>query len=447
MRNHRNGRCRLPAAARAQDGFMLVELLMASLLVALVSVGLYTAAVGSSRGSANDRHRSIAAALAQQDQERMRAFKATDLSNYRASRPVPVAGTTYTVDSRGQWVSDSSGLISCSSGSSQANYLHITSSVTWPGMGSLQPIVIRSLVAPPSGSLAANKGTLAVKITDQAGNPTPGMPLNLGSPANLSDTTDSSGCAVFGGVTAGNYQLTFSQSGYVDVGGDNTVDQTVSVTASTTTTTTIEYAQAGAINVSFDTKVGGNPVQASQAQTLTVSHSNMPAPGRTTFDPAGVAHNTISATSLFPFTSGYNVYAGSCPNNDPSVYDPNYFTNNPGSVIVAPGSTNAVTVRTPGIRLRTRRGGTNTSNMYTLVKLTSAGCTETFPAQASNASFELPAPGFPFGTYQVCVDSRNQTSTVRRATTTGIQNFDKNGTNQITIDVPTSGFSSLGQCT
>jgi hypothetical protein len=313
-------------------------------------------------------------------------------------------------------------------------------------MGSLKPVVIRSLVAPPNGSLAANKGSLAVKITDQAGNPTAGLPLNLGSPANISDTTDSSGCAVFGGITAGNYQLTFSQAGFVDVGGDNAVDRTVSVTASTTTTETIEYAQAGVIDVSFDTKVGGNPVEASQAQTLTVSHSNMPAPGRKTFDPAGGAQSTISATSLFPFTSGYNVYAGSCPNNDPSVYDSNYFTTNPGSVVVAPGSTNAVTVRTPGIRIRTRRGGSNTPNMYTLVKLTSSGCSETFPAQNSDASFGLPAPGFPFGTYQVCVDSRNQTSTERRATVTGIQNFDKNGTNQITIDVPTSGFSSLGRC-
>ena len=426
---------------------MLVELLMASLLVALISIGLYTAAVGASRGSANDRHRSVAATLAQQDQERMRAFKATDLSNYRASRPVTVAGTTYTVDSRGRWVSDSSGLLSCSSGSSSANYLHITSSVSWPSMGSLKPIVLRSLVAPPNGSLAANKGSLAVKITDNATNPISGQSLTLGAPANISDTTDSSGCAVFGGVTEGNYTLSFSQAGYVDVGGNNAVSKTVSVTAGTTTTENIEYAQAGAIDVSFDTKVGSFPVQAAQAQSLTVAHSNLPAPGRRTFDPAGFSHSTISATSLFPFTSGYNVYAGSCAANDPSLYDSNYFTTNPGSVVVAPGSANAVTVRVPGIRIRTRRGGINTSNMYTLVKITSAGCSETYPPQASNGSFELPAPAFPFGTYQVCVDSRNQSSTVRRATVTNVQNWDKNGTAQITIDVPTSGFTSLGSCT
>ncbi len=161
---------------------MLVELLMAALLVALISIGVFTAIVGSSKGSANDRHRSIAAALAQQDQERMRAFKATDLANYRQTRPVTVADTTYSVESRGQWVSDASGVISCSSVSSTANYLHITSTVTWPSIGGLKPIAVRSLVAPPSGSTAANKGTLSVRVTDQATNGIPGHLAGAGLP-------------------------------------------------------------------------------------------------------------------------------------------------------------------------------------------------------------------------------------------------------------------------
>ncbi len=449
FRNFRDGRRRLLAAARAEDGIMLVELLVASMLVAIVSVGVYTAIVGSSRGAANDRHRSIAAALGSQDQERMRALKATDLSNYRLSRPVIVAGTTYTVDSRGQWVSDSSGLLSCSSGSSAANYLHITSTVTWPGMGALKPIAIRSLVAPPSGSLAANQGSLAVKITDQANNPISGLALNLGSPAGISDSTDSSGCAVFASIDAGNYPLTFSQAGYVDVGGNNSVSKTESVTASTTTTDNILYAQAGAIAVSFDTKEGSNPAQAAQAQTLTVSHSNLPAPGRRTFDPAGVAHDTIDATGLFPFTSGYGVYAGSCANNDPLVYDPNYYQSNPGLVTVAPGGSYAVTVRQPALRIRTRRNGTNYSGADVLVKLTSSGCTETFPHQTSDASFALPKPAFPFGTYQVCADAPqpNWPYTVRRRTVTDIANTDADGTSVVDVNIPTSGFGNAGQCT
>ena len=73
--------------SRAEGGFMIVELIMASVLVALIAIGVFTAIVGSSRGPSNDRHRSVAASIAQQDQERMRAFKATDLSNYRPRAP------------------------------------------------------------------------------------------------------------------------------------------------------------------------------------------------------------------------------------------------------------------------------------------------------------------------------------------------------------------------
>jgi Tfp pilus assembly protein PilV len=454
LRNPRDGRRRLLAAARAEDGIMLVELLMAALLVALISIGVFTAIVGSSRGSANDRHRSIAAALAQQDQERMRAFKATDLANYRQTRPVTVAGTTYSVESRGQWVSDASGVISCSSVSSAANYLHITSTVTWPSIGGLKPIAVRSLVAPPSGSTAANTGTLSVRLTNQAATGIPGISLALGSPANLGDTTDSSGCAVFPGVTAGNYTLSFSQPGYVDVGGNGSISKTVSVTGSSTTTENIEYAQAGAIAVSFDTKVGANPVQATTSEAVTVSHANMPAPGRRTFDPAGGPVSTINATSLFPFTSGYNVYAGSCANNDPSVYNSNYYTTagNQGSVTVAPGGSYAVAVRKPAINIRTERNGTNYAGADVLVKLTSSGCTETFPNQTSNSSFALPQPDFPFGTYQVCADAMvTATSwpfatTKRKRTVTGIANTGPAGTATVEVDITSSVSSSSGDC-
>jgi hypothetical protein len=292
-----------------------------------------------------------------------------------------------------------------------------------------------------------------VKITDNALNPIAGQSLALGSPANLSDTTDSSGCAVFGGVNAGNYTLSFSRTGYVDYGGNSAVSKTVSVTAGTTTTENIEYAQAGSIDVSFDTKVGTNPVQAASTETVSVAHSNLPAPGRRTFDPAGGAASTISATSLFPFTSGYNVFAGSCAANDPTTYQPNYFSSNPGSVVVAPGSTNAVTVRAPAIRIRTLRNGSVYSGADVHVRLTSSGCSGTWNT-TSDAAGAIPAAiqGFPFGTYQVCADLPvttttwwgGTTTTTRRTTVTNIANTSAAGTNLIDINVTTS--SSSGNC-
>ena len=100
-------------------------------------------------------------------------------------------------------------------------------------------------------------------------------------------------------------------------------------------------------------------MRAAQAQSLTVAHNNLPAPGTRTWDPTGAGQTSIAATSLFPFTSGYGVYAGMCAANDPTLYIANYYTTNPGLVTVSPGGAHTVTIREPALNIRTRRNGTN----------------------------------------------------------------------------------------
>jgi Tfp pilus assembly protein PilV len=446
MRDSTDGLRTLNRAARSEAGFMLVELLVAAMLVAVIAVGLSGAMMGASRGSGNDRHRSVAATIAQQDQERMRGFKPTALSNYTNSRPVTIAGTTYTVASEGRWLSDSSGSLSCSNNSATANYIRITSSVTWPGMGALQPITIRSLVAPPSGSFSSTTGTLAVRLTDQADNAIPGVSMTLGAPANVTQTTDSDGCVVFAAADAGSYPLTYSHAGHVDPSGQNAVSSPpVSVIAGTTTTITRLYAPGGSIATSFDTKVGSNSPQASQAQSISIAHPNLPAPGTRAFDPAGTLHSTINATSVFPFSSAYNVYAGSCAGNDPSSFSgqSNYFTvTSPGSaVLVAPGGSHSATVRQPAINLNVTRGGSPYPSAR--VFITSDTCsTESFPGPHTlNAQGALVNPGFPFGQYDVCVDDG-----VRRVQQTNVSNTGPNGTATINLAIPTSGLFNRVTC-
>ena len=113
-------------ARPSEAGFMFVEVLMTSMIVIVVGLGMFLGLEGASHGSGNSKHRSVAAALAQQDQDRMRAFKATDLSNYSETRTVTVAGVPLHGHSNGNWVSDSSGALSCTNASQQANYLKIT---------------------------------------------------------------------------------------------------------------------------------------------------------------------------------------------------------------------------------------------------------------------------------------------------------------------------------
>jgi hypothetical protein len=417
---------------------MLVEVIMTALVVALAGMGIFLGLVGASNASGNNKHRSVASALAQEDQDRMRAFKTTDLSNYDETRTVTVAGVDYTIESAGRWVSDSSGALSCSNATQRANYLKITSAVTWRKMR-IKPITLQSLVAPPPGSFNASQGNLVAQLQNQAGGPVAGVPVTLGPPADATETTEADGCAVFGAVTAGSYDLSFSRAGFVDPGGVNGVTDSVSVVASTTTTRTYQYAEAGRIAVSFDTQVGSGTPQPAQARAVSVSNPNLPSPGTRVFNPSGGAQSTIDATSLFPFTSGYGVYAGSCPEADPTAYNPDYYNTYPGLVPVAPGGSHAVTVRQPALNVAVVQSGAPLAGAHVVVTSTVAGC-GSYPAQSTDAQGALPAPGHPFGTYGICADDGT-----RSVTAANIQNTDPAGTGTVRLDVPTAG--AQGVCT
>ena len=66
-------------STREQRGFALVEVMVAAGLLAIVAVGVFAGIDGPAATSAGNRAKSVAASLAEQDQERMRAMKFTDL--------------------------------------------------------------------------------------------------------------------------------------------------------------------------------------------------------------------------------------------------------------------------------------------------------------------------------------------------------------------------------
>jgi hypothetical protein len=418
---------------------MLIEVLVTATVIAAVGLGLLLGLEGASRGSGNSKHRSVAASLAQQDQDRMRSFKATDLSNYDEKRSITVAGVAYTINSSGSWVSDASGAISCTNASSRANYLKISSVVRWPGMRT-KPVTLESLVAPPPGSFNASQGNVVVRLLDQSNSPVGGVPVTISAPSSPTRTTEPDGCVVFAGVPAGGYDLSYSLSGYVDPSGRNNVtDQPVTAFASTTKTYDLQYARAGSITVSFDTKVGSNPPQASAARSVTVQHSGMPQ-GSRTITPANGPHSAIQADSLFPFESAYSVYAGACPDGaDPSIYDQTYYDSNPGHVLVTPGTGQSVTVRQPALNIAVTRGGTPIQNAHVVVRSEVPDCATSYDlAAATDAQGALRAPGFPFGKYTICADDGNH-----RTVVTGVNNTSPAGTSTISMPITNSGQSAV----
>ncbi|MDX6671502.1 MAG: hypothetical protein QOI91_1865 [Solirubrobacteraceae bacterium] len=422
---------------RSQRGGILIEVMFAALALAAVSTAVFSGVEGAVKTATKNRVRSIAATLAEQDQERMRSFKATALSNFRETRTVTVGGVPYTVTSSTQWLRDSSGTISCTNDSSAASYLKLVSTVTPVDGRTGSPVTSTSLLTPPNGAFAPGQGTLAVLVTDRAGNPRPGLTVNLTGPSTaLSDTTNEAGCAVFPMVPAATHTVTVAATGLVDRSGSSNISDSVDVVDGATTLDTIELEVPSTINVSFATKVlSADPVPAA-ARAASVANPNLPSPGRksTTLSSWPASSNTISFATLYPFTGGYGTFAGDCAANDPTTYDANYYTANAGLVAVTPGGTFNVTVRVPAVNLAVKNSsGVLLQNARVFVTPLDSGCGSTYPTQLTNASGALPSPGYPFGRYFICADGNN-----RRAFAT-VNNFTAAGTATTTLTLSTSG--------
>ena len=96
----------------------------------------------------------------------MRSMSVGDLANLFETRIVEVDNNDYTIESRAEFVSDNTGTATCTPGGASADYLRVTSTVTWPTMGGRPPVKAASIVTPPNGSIAADRGALAVQVDD-----------------------------------------------------------------------------------------------------------------------------------------------------------------------------------------------------------------------------------------------------------------------------------------
>jgi Tfp pilus assembly protein PilV len=422
------------ARLRAERGSVLIEVMIGAVVLSIATVGLLNGLDGAQGTNAKNKARSVAAALAEQDQERMRAMEIKTLVGYTQTRTVPVNGVNYSVTSKGTWTVDTGGPISCSNNSKTAANVRIVSEVS---SQATQGIVDEaSLVTPPPGSFATGEGRAIVKVLDRNAAPIQGATVNLNGAASFSGTTNSLGCAVFPFVPEGSYTAEVSGLGLVDWQGNTPATKGTSVTANTSTLTSFEMDSAAEIRANFDTKVGATIVTANvMSQWLTVLNSKL-AVGSETVEasPTGVPNTLVTAAPLFPFLDGYGVYAGKCTTNNPALPPTNssgslqVLTPTPGQILTTPR------VRVPAINVRVVQVNGTTVQAGAVVTIKTAdGCAMTFPAQLSNSATPvapltaggLPQPGFPYGTYKICAQAtvssamRHGHADVRTGSSTG----------------------------
>jgi type II secretory pathway pseudopilin PulG len=451
-------------------GFMLIEAVAAAALLAIVALGVLGGLDSAQRSSGREKARSVAAALTEQDQERLRSFRAVDLANYDESRNIEIEinKIKYKITSRVDWVRDSTGgTESCNSSTTEADYMRITSTTESELINTpIPPVKMSSLVAPPVGAFGTNQGTLGVQVNNAAGAGVAGMPVTISGPTTVTNDTNSAGCAIFAYVPIGNYTARVNSVGWVDKGGNQNSSVGATVSQGTVNVKTMVYDQAASVDVSFDTEtLGGTTVPATTTQ-LSATNGGVPSgpfspfAGQRVYDPAGGAVGTITASGLFPFTDGYALYGGGCPGADPTDNDPDYYTVYPaGYVAVAPGVASPATkVRLPSINLRVLYNGAvlSAANLATtkiVVYSKSTNCTEkfTFNAPAIDTNGWMLEPALPFGTYTVCAESLTPASTFtkRNKLITNVTNWYHRGMKPPDVASPVidlNSGASAGNC-
>jgi type II secretory pathway pseudopilin PulG len=442
----------------SQSGFAMIEVIVSGVVLAIVALAVLSGIDGAQGSSAREKARAVAGSLAEQDQERMRSMSVetlTKIAQYQ-SPPFTVGGAVYTVKSEAAWVNDDTGgTPACGNSSNNAEYFHITSTVTSAIVGTkIPPVKIDSLVS-PSVPYAQAHGTLGAKIVDRTGKGLPGIAVGGTGPSALTTkSTDQDGCVLWRSVGVGAYTVTLNQSGYCDEGGNSAVsrDQTVSANTVSFVTVTLDRCASAIVNVR--THVPGQPFSTtstlgSKARDISDVSSNGSLKSWPATPPPSAGAYTL--TNLFPYpASPYGFFTGECQYQSPAKLGlTDYFsTTNPGASIIAdPSKLNQPAyVYQPPLNLRINRNGAGSTTFaagsidvyLTLLKPTafnSDTCTDEvfkytvmdypptgwgtrpspFTGYVSQDSTTFD-PGLPFGTYSICLRDKTNNKGVAAGT-------------------------------
>lgn len=397
------------ARARSEQGLTLLEVLVASLIVALIAVGTFTGFSSATKSSADSRAHAQATQLAGQDEERLRGLTIPELDalvepattaraengdcveevsvgswNYwsQASTefcesPTGLTGTSYkgtvfsvTSSATPKTPSASSSLSTCEATGHVAPYLQTTSNVTWRTLGSRQPVTQSSIVSSPSAT------ALLTKVLNQNEEPVAGANVTMTSesPAEtVNRTSPASGCVVFAGIQASHVNVDASEPGWINQNGQaSSTPVSVALTSGQTTEKTLIIAKPGGILVRFieaastHKEVEGLTFYAFNSDSVATPN------GYVGGSPALYAKEATLPEVLFPFRNTstkptkpaeYTVFAGECEADSPQTTSG---IANP-TIQVEPGVTNSkpVNVELPALNITVDTGKTSPSTPFT----------------------------------------------------------------------------------
>jgi prepilin-type N-terminal cleavage/methylation domain-containing protein len=286
------------------DGFTVVEVLVAMMVFAIIALGVGYSTLTTMRMSSDARSREVAANLAASEIDTVRAI-GDPFAVFDAKHDVTVSGTTYTVKRSAGWVSTTGTVGGCGTGTGTLQYKRVNVGVSWPAQFGAGTAAHADTVLAPRGRLAdPTSGSVLVSVLGADGTGTSGVAVSItsGGAAVTSpiSATDMDGCSYALKVPEGTYNVTLSRAGYLDQSQQAAPTASVSVVKGRTVSAAFSYARATSYTVRY--AGGGTPAPA-LPDDLSVSW----------FGGTGlsVTRGAPSVVSLYPFPSGYTAVAGS----------------------------------------------------------------------------------------------------------------------------------------
>jgi Tfp pilus assembly protein PilV len=383
-----------------EHGFLLVEVMISTLLVALVVIATLTGFDVADRASAEARRHAQAVTLAAQSQEQLRSASAAALSELESTPRKytrAVNGTTYTITQEAKPINGGGTSTGCGAGETSAQSgltILIDSTITWSRQKATNRASVQeaSVIAPPTGStleVDAQNGRSPVAgiagITVLATY----LPSESKASNTLTATTGAAGCVVFTALPTTKATVEIQQkTGFVTTSGlIKYPTKEVALAPNLTTHDEVVYNEGGRVTGEFSWKGKTGEVapyghaEPVTGDTFVAFNSSLPPEphfevGSSSFkyeataeEPYKALTGTYAATAstpaatvysngdLFPFTGAWQVYGGDCPKaNNIETVTAGSEKLKPESAAVEPGKLAVVKVPLSYVRVEARKG-------------------------------------------------------------------------------------------